>query len=253
MPNAARPKPTFLPWTPAEIFLRSLQAIRRDPIVLPLSLGVLPTIWSLPTEWLRDWLTSPESSPAMSTSVLLSIASAAWSTVLFGGELLIGIDAARGARVSWARFVEGLRYAPRLFVTVLIVLVPLEVLFVTWPGENASLPAMLPVLAAAVVLPILIARTILWAPYMVDAKTPLFEGLVSSWIVTKGHVLRLIMLAITFTLPIVVIALFELTALKAGYAATALLNLGYSLAVGHLYALAPRLGPPAQLEAGTAR
>jgi hypothetical protein len=237
---------------PAQIFLASVQAVRREPIVLPLSLGIFPTLWSLPADWLREWLLGAEASPTIS-SVLLSVASAAWSTALYGGELLIGIDAARGARVSWARFVEGLRSAPRLFVTVLILLVPLEVVAVTWPGENASLPAMLPLFAAAVVLPFLMARTVLWAPYVAEARTPLFEGLVSSWIVTRGHVLRLIMLAVVFTLPVLVIALFELAALKAGYAATALLNLGYSLAVGHLYLLAPRLGPPAQLEEGVAR
>src|SRR5688572_31020345 len=92
MPSAARPKPTLSPWTPAEIFVRSLQAIRREPVVLPLLLGVLPTVWSLPTEWLRDWLTGAESSPATSTSVLLACVSAAWSTLVYGGELRIDPD-----------------------------------------------------------------------------------------------------------------------------------------------------------------
>jgi hypothetical protein len=245
MPNAARPKPTLSPWTPPEILLRSLQAIRREPIALALSLGIAPTLWSLPADWLRDRLIGAESSPATSMSVLVSVASYAWGTIPFGGELLIGIDAARGRRVSWTRFREGLRFAPRLLVTVLIVFLPIELVFGVFP-QDAGGGVPLARLAGSVIVAILVARTILWAPYIVDARTALFESLVSSWIVTSGYVLRLIVLAVALTLPVILVALLEFEALKHSYAASALGSIGYSLAVGHLYVLAPRLGRPGQ-------
>lgn len=112
-------------------------------------------------------------------------ATTVWSCVVYGGQLLVAIDAVRGTPVNWRRFRQGVRYTWRLTACILPLL-PLLVL--TYLPETAWLEtAAVPLLAAAVVTTVVaFSRTILWAPLIVDSNISAVRAFASSWKATRG-------------------------------------------------------------------
>jgi hypothetical protein len=220
-----------------------LTCLRRQPLALLVALAVVPSAWNIPMDLVYDHVVPQEARDAGTAPRLLDaamlFASVVWGCILYGGQLLIAIDSARGRRVRWRRFREGLSFTWRLTLTTLVFVLPASV--VIYLPEGDLLEVLAAPLAAAVATIILMARTILWGPLIVDARGPLWGTLRASWLVTRGQIWKVVLLGIAFLVPVVPIFVAEALVYDEFWVASGLCGALYTLAVAQLYVLAPEL------------
>jgi len=226
-------------WTVPELFLRVWKTLLRQPLPLLFALAVVPGLWAIPAELAyAKWVPGE---PALGTgrpaiAVLLSFAGIVWNSIWAAGGIRIGIDAARGQPVRFRHLLDGVAYTPWIVLTSLT-LVPLEFV-VLLPFEDDPSSAALALGAAVAVTVVLLTRTALWAPFMLDGASSIRGALIASWQATRERTARILLLAWLLFLPIVPAAAIELALAGHGFVAIGLGSLFYTLTVGHLYTLA---------------
>jgi hypothetical protein len=159
--------------------------VRAQPVKLLLALFILPVAWGVPAELLADRLIPEEGQAEGAASPLaelaLFVAMIAWSSVTYGGQLQIAIDSARGRPTNWRRFGEGVRHTFRLAATGLPFLLPLGFILIL-PDTSWLVPLGAPIVIGAIVCAIVLsARTVLWAPLVIDRGLPLTTALRVAW------------------------------------------------------------------------
>jgi hypothetical protein len=230
-------------WTVRGVIRAMLETFKRQPTALLLAVVVAPSAWSVPPDLLRDRLIPPDASASGTVPVWLDIVvlvgSMIWSSVPYGGQLWIAIDAVRGTPVQWRRYREGVRHTFRLALTGLPFAVPIgaaiHLPFDRWPDEW-TVPLALGLLMLAIALA---ARTALWAPLAIETQRSLHGGLAASWTATRAQTWRISRLGLTLGAPLVPLCLVEIAVLGKCWIALSLLGGLYALADAHLYALIP--------------
>lgn len=230
-------------WTVRGLIRELLEGVKRQPVALPLALVVAPGVWYAPADVLYDRLIPDPAQPSGSAPLWLHVAllgaCTIWSCMLWAGELQIAIDSVRGSRVHWQRFREGVRQTFRLAVTA----APLTLLFgggmVLPEGDWLdvwALPVLLATLMGAVTLA---ARTILWAPCVIDGRLSLSSGLSVSWNATRAHTWRIVRLGFVLAIPLAPLFVLETVLFGKSWLAGGLLGGLYTLAGAHLYCCIP--------------
>lgn len=223
----------------ARFLLRSAWNSTKDQAFMAvLALVVLPTLWQVPADVAYDWLIPEESRSGGAVPVLLDIAmlfaTSAWGCLLWGGQLLIAIDVARGKPVRFQRFLVGLRYAPRLLVT-MVAFGPIVALIYVPSGERSAWVALSIVLVAVIGTAVLVARTLVWAPMIVDSGRSVLDSLWASWQATSHRtwmVIRLGAIMLVAALPLVLV---EATVSDEYFVTTGLCGAIFTLAAAHSY------------------
>jgi hypothetical protein len=134
-------------------------------------------LWNLR---LRD----PANLEEAGAQLVVTIVAAAWSAIIWAGQIHVSLDLARRRSSSFRRYLDGIRHAPRLFVVGLVFQVPMSLAGLTLTlGRNALLFA-LPVLT--IVMWLLLFRGAIWVQLVVDRKMSLAPAGVESWRATRG-------------------------------------------------------------------
>ena len=227
-------------WTVGSVLKGMVAAFRRQPLGVLFAVCILPGLWMVPATIVQDRLVTEEEGMTGSRSfraVAVSIGGYVWSTIWFAGQLSAALHAVRDRPIEWRRFLTGLSQVPVLFVTSMIVSIPMELLTFApvVPDSSESYVVMLIVLGASCWL---FARTALWAPFIVDARRPLWESLAASWVLTRGSAWRFFGLGLT--LVCIALPLFVVEGVFAGeqfHASIAVIGFFYSLSVAQIYAM----------------
>lgn len=233
-------------WKVSDVLRGMLRSLRADPLRQLAVLVLIPTLWSVPSELLDALLPEePSLEPAvLALEVAVLCAMTVWSSLVYGGQVLIALDCARGSKVRWGRFVEGLRYTLPLALTavpyVFIVFLPL--VFFAQVGEDdhgLAFLSLVVTIGAVACFVTLGARTALWAQLMVDGGRPLGRAFAVSWAATRGHVWKMIRLCLVLLVPTCVVFGLERVYWDESRLAFGLLGGLYVLATTHLYLLTP--------------
>jgi hypothetical protein len=228
-------------WTVGRVVREILRGLKRQPGPLLAALVVVPTIWYVPADFLNDWLIPDEARASGAVPIWVDLTLIAtctiWSCVLAGGQMQIAVDYVRGSPVRWSRFREGVRQALRVAVTSLPFMAPFGVVLVLPEGDWLEVWA-LPLLMVAVGLAVtLSARTILWAPLVVDGQRSLGDALMMSWAATHARTWRIVRLGLALGIPLLPLLVLETAVLGESWVACGLLGGLYTLASARLYVL----------------
>jgi hypothetical protein len=230
-------------WTVGGVVREVLRGFKKQPIVLLTALVVLPSIWYVPADVLNDWLI-PEGAHASGSvplwlDLMLLAACTLWACVLLGGQMQIAVDVVRGSDVRWSRFREGAPQGLRIAVTSLPFMLPLGAVLVLPEGEWLDVWALPLLMGAALLAVTLTARTVLWAPLVVDARRPVRGALMISWAATRAQTWRIVRLGLAFGVPLLPLFVVETVVLGESWVACGLLGGLCTLASAHLYVLIP--------------
>jgi hypothetical protein len=226
-------------WTIHSVARDILSEVRAQPITLILALAVVPMVWYVPASVLGDYLVPPSGSDGSARSVaahiVVIVATTLWWGTVYAGQLQIAIDVARGGRVTWPRFLEGLRHIGRVSVTALPCTLPLGALIVLpdAPWLEHWVLVILPVAVGSAVL--LTARCVLWAPLATDGGLALGTALSIAWSSSRGHVWRLVNLGVALALPLLPLFVLETIFLGESWFACGAVGALYTMATAHLY------------------
>ena len=228
------------PCTARLILRRIIMRIRQQPLALFLALAVVPTLWNVPADLAYDQVIPDESrtsgtAPPLLDAVMLS-AVIVWSCMLYGGQLLIAIDAVRRERVSWRRFRDGLPQTARLAVTSLPFFLPWAVLMHFPEGPWLDVLALPLIAVTIVIVVILVARTIIWAPLLVDSTLSVSQALAASWAATRGLVWAIVRLGVLLCALVIPVGVAESAVHDEFDLTFGVLGALYILAVAELYA-----------------
>jgi hypothetical protein len=235
--EVAAPSPLDELWSVRSV-LRSMAAtVKGRPLTVLLAVGALPALWSLPGDMVR-WRVVPDDVPYDYRRSLLQIlvpwATAAWACVASPGQQLVALKATADAPAGPGDFVTGLRHAPAFFALGALLALPLELVSLLPLSEDVS-----GALMGLMFIPIavLVTRTWLVAPRLVDARCSLLEGLAFSWGATRGRAAKafgLLLVSALLTLPLLAT---EMALGFRNYLITwALLGLLWTLAAAEVYA-----------------
>ena len=227
-------------WTAPDLFLRVWRTLLRRPFALLFALAVIPGAWAVPVE-LAFARFIPDGAPAFGPersepAFALSFAAVVWDAIWAAGGFRIAIDVARGRAVRLRHLIEGLAYTPWIVCTALPLL-PLEII-VLLPLEDDPNAASLAFGSVFVLTLVLVTRSALWAPFLLDAGSSISAGLSASWEATRYRTLPMLVLAGLLVAPILPVAILEIALTGKAYASIGLANLFYTLAIAHLYTLA---------------
>jgi hypothetical protein len=137
----------------------------------------------------------------------VSMAVYAWASVSQAAQFRAALDLVRGQPVRWRAFFTSVVRAPHVFVTTLVVVIPIEAATLS-PYPLGSGEATLVLSLASVVMIFLMIRTLPWAPLVIDTRRPLWEGFVASFAWTRGEFFRLLFLVLfvaCFAIPVLVV------------------------------------------------
>jgi hypothetical protein len=240
---------------------RFRRATRRNSAYLPVA--QMPTLaFAYPVEIFVAFLHRPTFSPSLVerrpegapdgrfTFLQLAMlgATAVWACLLYGGQLLIAIDVARGRRVRLRRFAEGVHHTLRLPATLLPMAVPLLMSPHVPGGAWGEALALVLLVTAVCTTLVLLARTILWAPMLVEGSS-LAGALVASWRATSGNTWKLLRVALLCGLPVPLVLAVEWAVYDEYYVSSGVYSMLYCLAVAELYvALSAPQGIPIEPE-----
>lgn len=194
-------------WTGRDVLRWTLRELRRQPIMLFVALGLVPTLWGLPLEIARRRYipaTSPtELGVAYFVEQLYWITWCAWSAIPLGGTVLIALDVVRGVQTSMKRFLDGLRAFTSLFVT-LFLLFGFLLVGATIPlGREPSAIFVWGQFAYSALGLFSMVRCFCAIPLVVDRNLAPIDALYTSWRITKGaywRVLRVCFVVFAVTL-----------------------------------------------------
>jgi hypothetical protein len=229
------------PWAIGRVLALMLDTFVRRPFAVLFVLGFLPAIWTAPAIVLQGELVpadTPLFGPGRSVrTIAISWMISAWTCIWFAGQISAAVDLARGDAIRWRAFVTGVRKAPVLFLAGTVGLAPLELLNLL-PLVPDGLAAGVARVAASGVTIFVVARTILWAPLIVESTQPFWVGLATSWTATRGHFLRLVALAIVLTTLVLPLFIVEAVLSSEHFQGTVgLIGAIYLVALGRLYVL----------------
>lgn len=204
--------PPMNSWRARTILAKVFFRLGEQPGALTVSLLVVPTVWNLVADMAYRQVVpevargSGEVSPWIDAAMLG--ATTVWALVVYGGQLLIAIDAARGLPVNWRRFREGASHTWRLTFGVLPA-VPLLAVSCLPDGallEVIAIPLLLAAIAATVVA---VLRTVVWGPLIVDSNAPVIGAFVTSWRATRGSLWKLMRLGLLLCVAVLPVAACE--------------------------------------------
>jgi hypothetical protein len=218
-----------------------LRGFKRQPAALLIALVVVPSVWNVPADILYDRLIPEETLVSGTVPLWLDLALLSactiWSCVLCAGQIQIAIDSARGSRVRWQRFHQGVPHGLRIAVTALPFVLPLIGVLVLPEGDWLDAWALPLLLVAAISAVTLTARTILWAPFAIDGRMSLRSSLTISWTTTRAQTWRLLRLGLTLAVPLIPLFILEEVVFGESWVAWGLLGGLYTSASAHLYLL----------------
>lgn len=227
------------PWTVGRVLRAMWRAFRAQPFGVLLAVCVLPGLWTVPGTIVYDRFV-PEDEPVFGpgrslVAAVASFGSAAWGSVWYAGQQSAALAALRSQPIQWRAFIHGLRRAPVLFLSAALFTVPFELASLLPLEVSRSDGFSVADGVGMLLMAYVSARTCLWVPILVDTRRPLFEGLKESWVMTRGAVIKLVLLAcilITATLPI---AWVELAFANYWHAFLAVISAHYVMVVATLY------------------
>jgi hypothetical protein len=227
------------PWTVFRVLRVMWRAFRAQPFGVLVAVCVLPGLWTVPGTIVYDRFVSedePVFGPGRSlAAVVASFGLAAWGSVWYAGQQSAALAALRGQPIEWRPFIHGLRRAPVLFLSAALFTVPFELASLLPLEVSRSDGFSVTDVVGMLLMAYVSARTCLWVPILVDTRQPFFEALKESWVMTRGAVIRLVLLAcilITATLPI---ALVEVSFVNYWHASMAVISAHYVMAATTLY------------------
>jgi hypothetical protein len=195
-------------WTALGVLSAAVNDVRRHPIPNLFLLGVVPVLWA----W--GWNRLVESSTPhtldfahLALAVVRRLGSAAWGSVLLGGQSLIAIDVARGAPPRPTRLIQGLRYGFPVFLSAILtgMLLQANATLVAFSRAHPG-PLVLLVLLVLPMTSVILVRSIACVPLVVDRNCSFLVALWTSWAWTRGQSWRIVRVYLLF-LPVFFVAL----------------------------------------------
>jgi hypothetical protein len=232
-----------LNWTVGGVVREVFREFKKQPVVLLTALVVVPSIWYVPADILNDWLT-PEGARASGAvplwlDLMLLAACTLWTCVLLGGQTQIAVDVVRGSPVRWSRFREAAPHGLRIAVTSLPFVLPLGAVLALPEGDWLGVWGFPLLMVVAGLVVTLMARTVLWAPLVIDGRRSVRGGLMLSWAATRAQTWRIVRLGLALGVPLLPLFVLETVFLGESWVACGLLGGLYTLANAHLYVLMP--------------
>ena len=233
------PEPNQGPWTVGRVLRTMGRAFRKQPFGVLLAVCILPGLWAVPAAIVQARYVSedePFFGPGRSLlAAAVSIGSDAWGSVWFAGQLHASIAAVRGHPIQWRAFLTGLLQAPLLFLSFAAVAVPFELVsLLPITVQRGELFSAFDAVGLLLMM-YLGARTCLWAPLLVDARVPFFQGLMESWVITSGAVTRLVLMAVIFSVATAPILFLEASFTNRVHVFAAIVSALYAMAVAAIY------------------
>lgn len=229
------------PWTIGSVLASMLDTFIRRPFSVIFFVGLLPAAWMAPASMLQSRFVPDEATTfgpgrTLATAAISWLYSA-WGCVWYAGQISAAIALARGDTVSLRAFLTGVRKAPALFLTGLVVLLPLELAgFLPLDPDGAA--ATLVTIAATGLSVFLFARTALWQAFVVTSSQSLGKGLAASWRASRGRVLKLAALGLAaFALAFPLVLIESALESENYHATTSMWNVLFALLLGQLYLL----------------
>jgi hypothetical protein len=192
-------------WSARAMLAAAFRDQRRTPLRALLLLGLLPGLWCLPADLLLREFSSEELSLQWGIQVreaAYNLLHSLWTAVPVGGQTLISLDIARAHTVTPRRFLEGLRFAPAIFVVGAFSILLLQVMLAPAGAGSEELSPRDLLISLAIMLlmivPVMSACFVyaLVSYPLVDRRRGLFDALRQVWEISKKSFWRYVRLSV---------------------------------------------------------